>query len=75
MRSLDLPDDDGHNSGMKPSSSGGSEGAEHEALRRLKSGYVDAIRNNRVETLAPDFHSDFHGVMATGRAVNGYEPA
>ena len=49
-----------------------SEEAEHDALRRLKSGYEDAVRNNRIEALAPYFHSDFHGVMVTGRAVNSF---
>jgi ketosteroid isomerase-like protein len=38
----------------------------------LKSGYEDAIRNNRIDALAPYFHSDFHGVMVTGRAVNSF---
>jgi len=28
------------------------------------------VRNNRIDALAPYFHSDFHGVMVTGRAVN-----
>lgn len=53
-------------------SPGGSEEAEHEALRRLKSGYEEAVRNNRIDALAPYFHSDFHGVMVTGRAVNSF---
>jgi Ketosteroid isomerase homolog len=54
-----------------PSSTAPDEG-EHEALRRLKSGYEDAIRNNRIDAMAPYFHSDFHGVMITGRAVNSF---
>jgi ketosteroid isomerase-like protein len=53
-------------------SPGGSEEAEHEALRRLKSGYEEAVRVNRIDALAPYFHSDFHGVMVTGRAVNSF---
>ena len=53
-------------------SPGGTDEAEHEALRRLKSGYEDAVRNNRIDALAPYFHSDFHGVMVTGRAVNSF---
>jgi ketosteroid isomerase-like protein len=53
-------------------SPGATEEVEHEALRRLKSGYEDAIRNNRIDALAPYFHSDFHGVMVTGRAVNSF---
>lgn len=46
--------------------------ADHEVLRRLKAGYEDAVRNNRIDALAPYFHSDFHGVMVTGRAVNSF---
>ena len=55
-----------------PPSPDGNDEAEHEALRRLKSGYEEAVRNNRIDALAPYFHSDFHGVMVTGRAVNGF---
>jgi ketosteroid isomerase-like protein len=50
----------------------GGQDADHEALRQLKSGYEDAIRNNRIDALAPYFAADFHGVMVTGRAVNGF---
>jgi ketosteroid isomerase-like protein len=57
---------------VQPPSPGGGEEVEHEALRRLKSGYEEAVRNNRIDALAPYFHSDFHGVMATGRAVNSF---
>jgi len=57
---------------VQPSSPGDGAEAEHEALRRLKSGYEEAVRNNRIDGLAPYFHSDFHGVMATGRAVNSF---
>ncbi len=49
-----------------------SEEADHEALRRLKTAYEDAVRNNRIEALAEHFHADFHGVMVTGRAVNSF---
>jgi ketosteroid isomerase-like protein len=45
--------------------------AEREALRQLRSVYEAAIRDNRVEALAPLLHDDFHGVMVTGRAVTG----
>jgi ketosteroid isomerase-like protein len=55
-----------------PPSSAGTEEAEHEALRRLKTGYEEAVRSNRIDALAPYFHSDFHGVMVTGRAVNSF---
>jgi ketosteroid isomerase-like protein len=47
--------------------------ADHEALRRLKSGYEQAIRENRVDALRPYLHADFHGVMVTGRAVDSFE--
>jgi len=30
------------------------------------------VRNNRIDALSPYFHSDFHGVMVTGRAVNSF---
>jgi hypothetical protein len=45
---------------VQPPSPGGGEEVEHEALRRLKSGYEEAVRNNRIDALAPYFHSDFH---------------
>jgi len=48
-----------------------SEEAEHEALRQLRAVYEQAIRDNRVDALAPLLHNDFHGVMVTGRAVSG----
>jgi ketosteroid isomerase-like protein len=53
-----------------PPPPGGTDEAEHEAIRRLKSGYEEAVRNNRIDALTPYFHPDFHGVMVTGRAVN-----
>ena len=49
-----------------------SDEADHEALRRLKSAYEEAVRNNRIDALAGYFHADFHGVMVTGRAVNSF---
>jgi ketosteroid isomerase-like protein len=49
-----------------------NEEADHEALRGLKAVYEEAVRNNRIEALAPHFHADFHGVMVTGRAVNSF---
>ena len=49
-----------------------TEEADHEALRGLKAVYEEAVRNNRIEALAPHFHPDFHGVMVTGRAVNSF---
>ena len=49
-----------------------NEEADHEALRRLKTAYEEAVRNNRIDALAGHFHPDFHGVMVTGRAVNSF---
>jgi ketosteroid isomerase-like protein len=49
-----------------------SEEADHEALRRVKTAYEEAIRNNQIDTLAGHFHADFHGVMVTGRPVNSF---
>jgi len=48
------------------------EEADHEALRRLKAAYEEAVRTNKIETLAPHFHADFHGAMVTGRPVNSF---
>ena len=55
-----------------PPAPAANEEADHEALRRLKTAYEEAIRNNQIETLAGHFHADFHGVMVTGRAVNSF---
>jgi ketosteroid isomerase-like protein len=49
-----------------------NEEADHEALRGMKAVYEEAVRNNRIEALAPHFHPEFHGVMVTGRAVNSF---
>ena len=49
-----------------------NEEADHEALRRLKTAYEEAVRNNRIDTLAGHFHPEFHGVMVTGRPVNSF---
>ncbi|HLG58688.1 MAG TPA: nuclear transport factor 2 family protein [Vicinamibacterales bacterium] len=54
-----------------PAAVSASEEAEHEALRQMRTLYEQAIRDNRVEALAPFLHNDFHGVMITGRAVSG----
>ena len=48
------------------------EEADHEALRRLKTVYEEAVRNNQIDTLVGRFHADFHGVMVTGRPVNSF---
>jgi ketosteroid isomerase-like protein len=50
----------------------GNEEADHEALRRLKTAYEEAVRDNSIDALAPHFHPDFHGVMVTGRPVNSF---
>jgi membrane-associated phospholipid phosphatase/ketosteroid isomerase-like protein len=55
-----------------PPAPAANEEADHEALRRLKTAYEEAIRSNRIETLAGHFHADFHGVMVTGRPVNSF---
>ena len=55
-----------------PPSSSGTDEAEHEALRKLKAAYEDAVGNNHIDALSGSFHSDFHGVMVTGRAVNSF---
>ena len=49
-----------------------NEEADHEALRGLKAAYEEAVKNNRIEALAPHFHPEFHGAMVTGRAVNSF---
>jgi membrane-associated phospholipid phosphatase len=48
------------------------EEADHESLRMLRGIYEQAIRENRVDLIQPHLHSDFHGVMVTGRAVNSF---
>jgi ketosteroid isomerase-like protein len=55
-----------------PAPAAASEEADHETFRRLKTAYEEAIRNNRIDPLAAHFHSDFHGVMVTGRPVNSF---
>ncbi len=55
-----------------PPAPAAGEEADHEALRLLKTAYEEAIRNNKIETLAGHFHPDFHGVMVTGRPVNSF---
>jgi hypothetical protein len=45
---------------------------DHQSLRGLRGIYEQAIRENRIDLLQPHLHSDFHGVMVTGRAVNSF---
>jgi ketosteroid isomerase-like protein len=47
--------------------------AEHEALRQLKAAYERAISENNIDTLAPYFSDQFHGVMLTGRVVQSFD--
>src|SRR5689334_21013289 len=44
--------------------------ADHDALRTLGTAVEAAIRDNKIETLAPLLSKDFHGVMVTGQVVN-----
>jgi uncharacterized protein DUF4440 len=53
-------------------SSAAQEEADHESLRALRAVYERAIRENQLEPLQPYLHTAFHGVMVTGRAVNGF---
>jgi hypothetical protein len=55
-----------------PASASPQEEADHESLRKLRPVYEQAIRENRIELIQPHLHSDFHGVMVTGRAVNSF---
>jgi ketosteroid isomerase-like protein len=47
--------------------------ADHEALRQLKAVYERAISENNIDTLAPYFSDQFHGVMLTGRVVRNFD--
>jgi ketosteroid isomerase-like protein len=47
--------------------------ADHEALRQLKAAYERAISENNIDTLAPYFSDQFHGVMLTGRVVQNFD--
>lgn len=49
------------------------EEAEHEAIRGLRAVYEQAIRENRVDLLAPHVHPEFTGVMVTGRQVYSFD--
>ena len=57
----------------QPPAANVQEEADHNSLRALRGVYEQAIRENRIELLQPHLHSDFHGVMVTGRAVNSFE--
>jgi ketosteroid isomerase-like protein len=54
-----------------PVVAGASDEVEHEALRQMRAIYEQAIRDNRLDALAPFLHQDFKGVMVTGRDVTG----
>src|SRR5262245_56497010 len=47
-----------------------SDEAAHDALRKLGVTVEAAMRDNKMETLAPLLSKDFHGVMVTGQVVN-----
>ena len=47
------------------------EEADHASLRALKGVYEQAVRDSQIDRLGPYLHQDFHGVMVTGRPVNG----
>jgi ketosteroid isomerase-like protein len=50
-----------------------SDEAEHEALRQMKAFYEAAIRDNKIDVMAPYFSDDFYGVMLTGRIVKSFD--
>jgi uncharacterized protein (TIGR02246 family) len=56
-----------------PPSVPASDEVEHEALRQLRPLYESAIRDNKLDALAPLLADDFYGVMVTGRAVTGID--
>jgi ketosteroid isomerase-like protein len=47
--------------------------ADHEALRRIRAAYEQAIREKRIDALRPHLHADFHGVMVTARPVDSFD--
>jgi membrane-associated phospholipid phosphatase len=49
------------------------EEADHEALRKLRRVYEQAVAEDRVDLLAPHLDPEFSGVMLTGELVVGYE--
>lgn len=49
------------------------EEADHEALRRLREVYEQAVNEDRIELLAPHLHPDFFGVMITDEHVQNLE--
>lgn len=49
------------------------EEADHEALRRLKDVYEQAVNGNQLDLLAPHLHPDFFGVMITNEHVRNVD--
>lgn len=49
------------------------EEAEHDALRRLRVVYENAVNEEKLDLLAPHLHPDFTGVMITGETVAGLD--
>lgn len=62
----------GDTQGVTPPSGPGEE-ADHEALRRLRHVYEQAVNEDQVDLLAPYLHSDFFGVMITNEHVRNLE--
>ncbi len=50
-----------------------AEEADHEALRKLRSAYEQAINEEKLDLLAPHLDPEFTGVMITGEVVVGID--
>jgi len=57
---------------LKPGLHGQDE-ADHEALRKIKAAYEDAIKSNDLKKMAPYLGQGVSGVMLTGEEVKGLE--
>ena len=51
----------------------GQDEAEHEALRKIKAAYEEAIKSNDLKKMAPYLGPGVSGVMVTGEEVKGLE--
>lgn len=58
---------------QEPTSPGTGTEADHEALRQLRAEYERAIREDQIGILRSHLHTDFHGVMVTGHAVDSFD--
>jgi hypothetical protein len=54
-------------------SAAADEEADHEALRKLRAVYEQAVREDRLDLLAPHLDPEFTGVMLTGELVVGLD--